>query len=94
MEKTKFELECEEHCSQCIKQSMDICNLPGHCKEEAELARCGVCGNIYCSEEALTELNICATCESKISSNVDANNEIVNKNLFAKSDLMEIKDHN
>lgn len=85
MEKTKFELECEQHCSQCINSSMDICNLPGHCKEEAELARCGICGNIYCSEEALTELNVCASCLSRCSQNVDADNEIVNKKLFAQN---------
>ena len=82
MEKTKFELECEKLCAECMNQGFDLCNAEGHCKDAVEFARCGICGNIYCSEEAMTEHNICATCESKISSNVDADNEVINKNLF------------
>lgn len=85
MEKTKFELECEQHCAECIKNSMDICNLPGHNRDEVELARCGVCGEIYCTEEAETENNICASCLSLISRNIDADNEIVEPNLFKRA---------
>ena len=79
MEKTKFELDCEQCCAQCMRDSLDICNLPGHCHDEVEMARCGICGKVYCSEEALTEVNTCASCGSIISRNIDANNEILDK---------------
>lgn len=79
MEKTKFELDCEQCCSDCMRESLDICNLPGHCKDEVELARCGICGKVYCSEESLTEINTCGRCSSDICGNVDANNEIIFK---------------
>jgi hypothetical protein len=82
MDKTKFEKDCNNLCLTCMTQGFDLCNVEGHCKDEVEFARCGVCGNVYCTEEALTELNICASCLSVISNNVDANNEIINKNLF------------
>ena len=79
MEKTKFELDCEQYCSECMRESLDICNLPGHCKDEVELSRCGICGKVYCSEESLTEINLCGRCSSDICGNVDANNEIIFK---------------
>lgn len=83
MEKTKFELECDHHCIKCMMDSMDICNLPGHCQEEATMARCGICGEIYCSEDSLPEINLCASCSSIISRNIDADDEIIDKHLFS-----------
>jgi len=85
MEKTNFELSCEKLCAECMNQGFDLCNAENHCKDEVEFARCGICGNVYCSEEAITELNACATCLSRCSQNVEANNEIVNKNLFVQN---------
>jgi len=82
MEKTKFELQCEEHCGNCVKKGWNICNLPGHSAPDTQFSRCGICGKIYCSEDSEVESNICADCRSIISSNVDADNEVINKNLF------------
>lgn len=82
MEKTKFERDCEAHCAECLSQGMDICNCPGHFINEVEFSRCGICGIAYCSEEGQTDMHICGECEARVDQNVDANNEIINPNLF------------
>lgn len=82
MEKTKFEHDCEAHCAQCIKEGTDLCYCPGHCRDEVEFSRCGLCGRIYCSEDAEVCMHLCAVCEARIDQNVDANNEIIDINLF------------
>lgn len=82
MEKTNFEHDCEAHCAKCVSDGLDICNCPGHCKDEAEFSRCGICGQVYCSEEGQPCMRLCGECEARIDQNIDANNEIININLF------------
>lgn len=82
--KTKFENECEELCRVCIASGHDLCHQAG--AQEQEHARCGICGKVYCAEEASPELHLCAECEARIDQNIDVDNEIINANLFGNNE--------